>query len=98
MCLSIKKTVYAACISVGNVNRCVRTNSCKSPKQYERIIKAGRIMVWLLRNCIKCGEYTLKHDTCPTCGGEVHIPHPAKFSPEDKYARYRRAMRKVNQK
>jgi rRNA maturation protein Nop10 len=23
----------------------------------------------------------------------VHVPHPAKYSPEDKYAKYRRAMR-----
>ncbi|HSQ53446.1 MAG TPA: RNA-protein complex protein Nop10 [Acidobacteriota bacterium] len=55
-------------------------------------------MVWLLRKCVKCGEYTLKHDRCPVCGGDLHVPHPAKFSPEDKYAKYRRAMREVNQK
>jgi len=50
-------------------------------------------MVWLLRKCEKCKRYTLKQDKCPYCGGNVHIPHPAKFSPDDKYAKYRRAMR-----
>jgi H/ACA ribonucleoprotein complex subunit 3 len=55
-------------------------------------------MVWLLRKCVKCGEYTLKQDSCPVCGGDLRVPHPAKFSPEDKYAKYRRAMREVDQK
>jgi rRNA maturation protein Nop10 len=26
----------------------------------------------------------------------VHIPHPAKFSPEDRYAKYRRAIKMVD--
>jgi H/ACA ribonucleoprotein complex subunit 3 len=46
-------------------------------------------MVWLLRKCEKCGNYTLKKDKCPYCGGKVHVPHPPKFSPEDKYLKYR---------
>lgn len=50
-------------------------------------------MVWLLRKCIKCGEYTLKKRLCPYCNGEVRIPHPAKFSPDDKYAIYKSALR-----
>lgn len=50
-------------------------------------------MVWLLRKCVKCGRYTLKKDKCPYCGGNVKIPHPAKFSPDDKYAKYRRMLR-----
>jgi len=50
-------------------------------------------MGWLLRKCEKCCKYTLKLDKCPYCGGEVHIPHPAKFSPDDKYAKYRQAIR-----
>jgi len=50
-------------------------------------------MGWLLRKCEKCGKYTLRQDKCPLCGGQVHIPHPAKFSPVDKYARYRQAIR-----
>lgn len=51
-------------------------------------------MVWLLRRCEKCGTYTLKIDTCSHCGGKVRIPHPAKFSPDDKYMKYRLALRK----
>ncbi|UCB60046.1 MAG: RNA-protein complex protein Nop10 [Candidatus Bathyarchaeota archaeon] len=46
-------------------------------------------MGWLLRKCEKCHLYTLNHGTCPHCGGRVHIPHPAKFSPNDKYAKHR---------
>ena len=26
---------------------------------------------------------------CPYCGGKVKIPHPAKFSLDDKYIKYR---------
>jgi len=47
-----------------------------------------------LRKCEKCGNYTLKKDVCPHCGGKVHIPHPAKFSPDDKYLKYRLALKK----
>jgi len=50
-------------------------------------------MVWLLRKCEKCRSYTLNEEKCPYCGGRVHIPHPAKFSPDDKYATYKGAMR-----
>jgi len=52
------------------------------------------MMVWLLRKCVKCGNYTLKKDACPYCGGNVRIPHPAKFSPDDKYLKYRMAMKR----
>jgi H/ACA ribonucleoprotein complex subunit 3 len=51
------------------------------------------MMVWLLRKCEECRRYTLNQEECPYCGGNVHIPHPAKFSPEDRYAKYRRAMK-----
>jgi H/ACA ribonucleoprotein complex subunit 3 len=50
-------------------------------------------MVWLLRKCEVCARYTLNVEKCPYCGGTVRVPHPAKFSPQDKYAKYRRAMR-----
>ncbi|MCX8137410.1 RNA-protein complex protein Nop10 [Pyrobaculum aerophilum] len=43
----------------------------------------------LLRRCVNCGEYTLSRDKCPRCGGAVRVPHPPKFSPEDKYQKYR---------
>jgi H/ACA ribonucleoprotein complex subunit 3 len=51
-------------------------------------------MAWLLRKCTRCGTYTLRKDVCPRCGGIVHVPHPAKFSPTDKYLKYRMAMKK----
>jgi len=56
------------------------------------------MMVWLLRKCGSCRQYTLNQEKCPYCGGKVHIPHPAKFSPEDRYAKYRRAMKMTDQK
>jgi H/ACA ribonucleoprotein complex subunit 3 len=51
-------------------------------------------MVWILRKCEKCGGYTLRKDRCPHCGGTVRIPHPPKFSPDDKYLKYRMALKR----
>lgn len=45
-------------------------------------------MKFLMRKCTKCGRYTLK-EVCPICGSTTVSPHPAKFSPTDKYAKYR---------
>ncbi len=53
-------------------------------------------MVWLLRRCEKCGRYTLRTDLCPYCGGPVLVPHPPKFSPADKYLKYRMALKRSN--
>ncbi|MCS7097457.1 MAG: RNA-protein complex protein Nop10 [Candidatus Methanomethyliaceae archaeon] len=39
--------------------------------------------------CKSCGEYTLRSDKCPYCGGALRSPHPARFSPDDKYSKYR---------
>ena len=50
-------------------------------------------MKWLLRRCVKCGRYTLRRDRCPVCGGELVVPHPPRFSPEDKYLVYRYKMK-----
>jgi len=50
-------------------------------------------VVWLLRKCEKCEKYTLNQEKCPHCGGKVRIPHPPKFSPDDKYAKYRLEIR-----
>lgn len=46
-----------------------------------------------MRKCMKCGRYTLTHDRCPSCGGELTVPHPPRFSPEDKYVAYRLDMK-----
>ena len=45
---------------------------------------------WLLRRCESCWAYTLREDRCPYCGGRVRVPHPPRFSPEDRYGEYRR--------
>jgi len=50
-------------------------------------------MKWLLRKCISCGRYTLAQDKCPYCGGELVVPHPPRFSPEDKYVALRVQMK-----
>ena len=50
-------------------------------------------MVWLLRKCEKCGKYTLEKNKCPYCSGRVRIPHPPKFSPDDKYLKYKMALK-----
>lgn len=46
----------------------------------------------VLRKCGGCGRYTLA-SRCPGCGSEASSAHPARFSPDDKYARYRLAGR-----
>ncbi|RMW39588.1 MAG: RNA-protein complex protein Nop10 [Candidatus Nitrosopelagicus sp.] len=45
-------------------------------------------MKFQLRKCMKCNSYTLKN-TCKKCNEETKSVHPAKFSPDDKYLRYR---------
>lgn len=51
-------------------------------------------MVGLLKICKKCGEYTLNENECPHCDGEVQVAHPPKFSPDDKYLKYRVALKR----
>ncbi len=45
-------------------------------------------MKWMIRKCTQCLRYTMK-GICPYCGSWTKSPHPAKFSPDDKYAKYR---------
>jgi H/ACA ribonucleoprotein complex subunit 3 len=54
-------------------------------------------MVFLLRKCKKCGSYTLQ-ETCPKCGGETTSPHPAKFSMDDRYRKYKILMKRLAEK
>lgn len=42
----------------------------------------------LLFKCVECSRYTMEAK-CPRCGGATEIAAPAKYSPDDKYARYR---------
>lgn len=43
--------------------------------------------------CQECGTYTLKEEC--QCGGKAVTPKPPKYSPEDKYAGYRRKAKKA---
>ncbi|BDR93491.1 RNA-protein complex protein Nop10 [Vulcanisaeta souniana] len=47
----------------------------------------------ILRRCRNCGRYTMRKDKCPYCGGELEVPHPPKYSPEDRYGRQRLLMK-----
>ncbi|HEX2615639.1 MAG TPA: RNA-protein complex protein Nop10 [Nitrososphaera sp.] len=49
-------------------------------------------MKHLIRKCQNCNIYTLKHQ-CPKCSSQTVDPHPPKYSPDDKYVRYRIADR-----
>lgn len=42
----------------------------------------------LMLKCSECGTYTIS-EKCPKCGGGTVTVHPARYSPDDKYARYR---------
>jgi H/ACA ribonucleoprotein complex subunit 3 len=45
----------------------------------------------ILRLCRGCGRYTLA-EKCPACRGATRTPHPARFSPGDRYGKYRRML------
>ncbi len=45
-------------------------------------------MRFQLRKCPECKSYTLKNK-CEKCNQATKSVHPAKFSPDDKYLRYR---------
>jgi len=43
--------------------------------------------------CKKCNSYTMS-DKCK-CGGEAVNPKPPKYSPEDKFGKYRRKAKEA---
>jgi len=43
--------------------------------------------------CPKCKTYTFK-DTCPSCSTTTTTPKPARYSPLDKWGKYRRIEKK----
>ncbi|OPX70985.1 MAG: Ribosome biogenesis protein Nop10 [Methanoregulaceae archaeon PtaB.Bin056] len=45
-----------------------------------------------LKRCPRDRTYTLQ-DTCPACGEATVSAHPARFSPDDRYGKYRREMK-----
>jgi len=44
-----------------------------------------------LRKCLGCGQYSLDQEH--KCDAKTFTPHPAKYSPEDRYAKYRRVAK-----
>ncbi|MBD3187686.1 ribosome biogenesis protein [Candidatus Bathyarchaeota archaeon] len=51
-------------------------------------------MPTLLKKCRDCGTYTMKEGPCKNCNSNaVHSVYPPRFSVEDKYGKYRRAMK-----
>ena len=42
-----------------------------------------------IRRCPACGRYSVK-DRCEDCGHDTVTAHPAKYSPDDRYGKYRR--------
>jgi len=52
-------------------------------------------MKFLLRKCPRCGKYTLR-EKCPVCNVNTKVAHPPRFSPEDKYVRYRIILRELS--
>ena len=46
-----------------------------------------------LGRCPVCGDYTLE-DACSRCGRNTERAGPARYSPEDRYGSYRRALKK----
>ncbi|MCI5866782.1 MAG: RNA-protein complex protein Nop10 [Methanosphaera sp.] len=53
-------------------------------------------MKFQMRRCKVCNEYTLK-DVCPRCDEKTGVIFPARYSPQDKYGKYRRMMKKQQQ-
>jgi len=47
-----------------------------------------------MKKCPKCGKYTLK-DFCSDCNEKSVTIKPPRFSPVDKYGKYRRALKKA---
>ncbi|MFQ5911025.1 MAG: RNA-protein complex protein Nop10 [Thermoplasmata archaeon] len=46
----------------------------------------------LIRKCRECDIYTLA-GKCPRCGIQTGMALPPRFSPEDRYGRYRRQLK-----
>jgi H/ACA ribonucleoprotein complex subunit 3 len=45
----------------------------------------------ILHVCRACSRYTFA-DLCPQCHGPTRNPHPARYSPQDRWGKYRRAL------
>jgi len=47
-----------------------------------------------IRYCTRCKDYTLE-EKCRKCGEDTVVKKPARFSPQDHYGVYRRALKKI---
>ncbi len=45
-----------------------------------------------IRKCKDCERYTMK-ENCPLCGKQTLIMEPPRYSPQDKYGKYRRLVK-----
>ncbi|HEC94689.1 MAG TPA: RNA-protein complex protein Nop10 [Thermoplasmatales archaeon] len=54
-------------------------------------------MMSSIRYCTKCGVYTLQ-EKCRKCGNDTVVKKPARFSPQDHYGVYRRALKKIRRR
>ena len=50
----------------------------------------------VMKKCPVCDIYTMK-DECPKCGERTVSPLPPRFSPEDRYGKYRRALKRIGE-
>ena len=50
-------------------------------------------MKFQMRKCKECGEYTLE-ESCPECNVKTGVIFPARYSPQDKYGKYRRILKR----
>jgi H/ACA ribonucleoprotein complex subunit 3 len=48
-----------------------------------------------LKRCRECGSYTLA-DICVACDVKAGSPHPPRFSPQDKFGKYRRMLKRAS--
>ena len=51
-------------------------------------------MVQKILSCSKCNEYMLDNE-CKKCGTKTNEVKPPKYSPEDKYGKYRRKYKEL---
>ncbi len=50
------------------------------------------------KKCTSCKKYTLK-EICPYCGQRTISPYPPRYSPQDKFGKFRReALKELESK
>ena len=63
------------------------------PKELANSFKKKIKMTLKIFKCENCKNYTLKK-TCSKCKEDTNNQKPSKFSPEDKFGKYRRLAKK----